>query len=379
MGQLRPVQAPSVFAHELVDRIPPNIKETVAGVDALYGAWLWRQFTKVVILRKNFRAIKDPEYTNLLARIRLGLAWDGKKDMTSAQSGDGSNYAEADFQTLHNRQLVGLPSEERALFADAPIVCATRVVRDVINYQLTLNHSRRTGNACHFYHSKDRFQKRPLNDDLQKPVWQIRSTHTKDALGKLPLSIGMKVMITENIALKACVVNGAEGILREIHYSTDSKGRRSVDCAYVEVKGAGVNLHPLGKDVVPIFPVSSSFKYEPQSGSVYKIARTQLPLVPAYAFTDYKSQGRSLERVIVDLNGARSLQSLYVMISRATSLNSMSVLRNFTPRTLHTRLGEDFRREFERLEELDALTKAAYGRSLADRALRVAVDEESLY
>ncbi|KAF8143072.1 hypothetical protein K438DRAFT_1634279 [Mycena galopus ATCC 62051] len=379
MGQLRPVQALSVFAHELVDHIPSNIRETVAGINALYGAWLWQQFTKVVILRKNFRALQDPEYTNLLARVRLGITWDGKQTMNARQSGDGQNYSEADFKTLHKRQLAGLPSADRDSFADAPIVCATRVVRDVINYQLTLNHSRRTGNTCHFYHSKDWYQKMELNEDMQRRVWQIRSTHTKDSLGKLPLSIGMKVMVTENIALKASVVNGAEGILREIHYSLDSKGCRTVDCAYIEVKGAGVNLHLLGPDVVPIFPVSASFKYEPHSGTVYKISRTQLPPVLAYTFTDYKLQGRSLQRVIVDLNGARSLQSLYIMISRATSLGSMSVLRNFTPRTLHTHLGEDFRREFERLEDLDALTKVAYERSLADRMQLAAAEREGLY
>ncbi|KAJ7878351.1 hypothetical protein B0H14DRAFT_2342007, partial [Mycena olivaceomarginata] len=140
---------------------------------------------------------------------------------------------------------------------------------------------------------------------------------TKDALGKLPLSIGMKVMITENTALKARVVNGAEGILREIHYSVDEKGRRFMDCAYVEIEGSNVNMHQLGKDVVPVFPVPSVFPYEPVAGRRFNVSRTQLPLVPSYAYTDYKSQGRGLKNVIVDLNGARSLQSLYVMISKS--------------------------------------------------------------
>ncbi|KAJ7797055.1 hypothetical protein B0H14DRAFT_2390143 [Mycena olivaceomarginata] len=36
MGQLRPVQASSVFARELVDKIPPSIKETERGISALY-------------------------------------------------------------------------------------------------------------------------------------------------------------------------------------------------------------------------------------------------------------------------------------------------------------------------------------------------------
>jgi hypothetical protein len=55
-----------------------------------------------------------------------------------------------------------------------------------------------------------------------------------------------------------------------------------------------------------------------------------------------------------------SLQSVYVMLSRATSLKSIAVLRAFNPRTLNSRLGEEFRVEFARLEELDALTTAAW-------------------
>ncbi|KAJ7656087.1 hypothetical protein DFH06DRAFT_899129, partial [Mycena polygramma] len=55
------------------------------------------------------------------------------------------------------------------------------------------------------------------------------------------------------------------------------------------------------------------------TGESFSICREQLPLLPAYAYTDYKSQGRSLKWVIVDLNGCHSLQSVYVMLSRATS------------------------------------------------------------
>lgn len=74
MGQLRPVNAQSLFAHDLVSKITPKVKESGDGINSLYGAWLWREFRKVVILRKNFRAQHDPEYTNLLARVHMGLA-----------------------------------------------------------------------------------------------------------------------------------------------------------------------------------------------------------------------------------------------------------------------------------------------------------------
>ncbi|KAJ7126129.1 hypothetical protein C8R44DRAFT_618505 [Mycena epipterygia] len=332
------------------------MRETSNGVDALYGAWIWRQVQKVVILRKNWRAATDPEYTNLLARIRLGVAWDGKSNMTQQQKGDGINFHQSDFKTIHSRQLTGLLLDQQKQFENAPVVCATKVVRDLLNRELTRNYANKSRKMVHDYHARDRFNSCALDDRLQRCTWQVRSSITKDRVGKLPLAIGMKVMIVENVALKASAVNGAEGILREVKYSVDEKGRRYADCAYVEIQDAEVNMHPSGRNIVPIFPVKSYFPYTSPDGLTFSMARTQLPLLPAYAYVDYKSQGRSLPVVVVDLNGAKSLQSFYVMLSRATSLQSIAVLRGFNPKTMSNRLGQEFREEFERLEVLNTAT-----------------------
>ncbi|KAJ6601231.1 hypothetical protein DFH09DRAFT_900651, partial [Mycena vulgaris] len=56
MGQLKPVLAKSLFSHDLVGQLVPNTTETADGQAALYGAFLWRMVSKVVILRKNWRA-----------------------------------------------------------------------------------------------------------------------------------------------------------------------------------------------------------------------------------------------------------------------------------------------------------------------------------
>ncbi|KAJ7929439.1 hypothetical protein B0H13DRAFT_1596256 [Mycena leptocephala] len=146
-------------------------------------------------------------------------------------------------------------------------------------------------------------------------------------------------------------------ILREIHYSTDEKGRRYADCACVEIKSSNVGIHPLRKDLVPIVPMVSIFEYIADTGLKYHVGRKQLPLLPAYAYTDYKAQGNSLQRVVVGLNGAGSLQSLYVVISRGTSLNARSTFRSTT---LYGRFGQDVRDELAGLEVLDARTRTEY-------------------
>ncbi|KAJ7082094.1 hypothetical protein B0H15DRAFT_785937 [Mycena belliarum] len=352
--------AHSLFSHELVNHISASTRETCAGVDALYGAWLWREFTKVVILRKNFRAVGDPEYTNLLARIRLGAAWDGRSQMNGLQRGDGRNFTSSDYNTVRGRQLQGLSPDEQASFANAPIVCSTKVVRDLLNRELTRDYANKARRPVHDYYCKDSFNGLPLNEELQARTWQLRSSLTKDSLGRLPLAIGMKVMIMDNIALQASIVNGAEGILRSINYSTDAKGRRFADWVYVEVPHSGVHFEGLGPNIVPIIPQKSYIKYRSEAGLSFTIHRNQLPLLPAYAYIDFKSQGRSLPIVIVDLNGCRSLQSVYVMLSRATSLKTVAVLRSFKPGVLNSRLGQEFRVEFAWLEQLDALTKSQW-------------------
>ncbi|EGO18446.1 hypothetical protein SERLADRAFT_350232, partial [Serpula lacrymans var. lacrymans S7.9] len=44
---------------------------------------------------------------------------------------------------------------------------------------------------------------------------------------------------------------------------------------------------------VPVFPAPTTFKYKINETS-HSISRRQLPMLPAFAFTDYKFQGRSL-------------------------------------------------------------------------------------
>lgn len=81
------------------------------------------------------------------------------------------------------------------------------------------------------------------------------------------------------------------------------------DCAYSE----------LGNEEV----VGVNEQLEPDPSL---LSRTQIPLIAGYAITVHKSQGMTLDRVIVNLRDAFEPSQIYVALSRARSLKGLSVV-----------------------------------------------------
>ena len=180
------------------------------------------------------------------------------------------------------------------------------------------------------------------------------SNLTNDTLGVLPLVPGMKVMVTDNVAMRGGVANGCQGILQDIKYEINEYGERRAVCAYVHVPGSKVHAPGLPADVIPILPEKTNFKYTVPDQKAFNVTRSQLPLLPAYAFTANKIQGQSLQH---DLKSARGTQALYVMISRAVSLNNLAVTCWFPSTNVNRRLSQAYRNEFDRLNILDEKTR----------------------
>jgi len=276
--------------------------------------------------------------------------------------GDGRNYCQSDYDVLCARWIQVLQAEDpNALkaFADAPIIVNEKVNRDALNVRAVRSFATKTQQVAHMYHSRDRYHRSALQGEDRVRMWRVPSRISKDSLGMLPLVPGMRVMVTENVATSAGVANGAEGVLKEVKYELDAEGNRYAVCAYVHIPGCKLHAPGLAPEIVPILPSLTTFTYK--AGEMkFNVSRTQLPLLPAYAYTDYKAQGRSLAKVLVDLSTCRTLQSVYVMLSRAGSLQDIAIVRWFPPKKINQRLQEEFRVEFERLRELDKATKIRF-------------------
>lgn len=378
-GQLKPVRASTLYNHALINNPGLQHIRDASGVTNLLGVYLWRQVETVVKLTKNQRQAANPAYGALLDRVRVGQCRSRRDHETGAR---------ADTEILYQRVLQQVQKIDPSVFkkfADAPVIVGTKALRDHINARIIAHKARAMNVTVHAYHARDKINGVAASGEVQKGLWKLQSNVCEDSLGKLPLFPGMKVMIRENLAFSRRLVNGAEGVVTDIIYE-ECDNVRYPTVVYVRVPGSGKVSDDLEEDIVPVFPETVHFKCtfnEGERKTAKSISRQQLPLIPAYAYTDYKSQGKSLTHAIVDIESAHSLQGIYVMLSRVRSLDGLLLLRPFSMAKLCVRLSQELRQELARIDNLANLTTARY-RSSAEgeghrRASHAYVAEEADY
>ena len=140
-------------------------------------------------------------------------------------------------------------------------------------------------------------------------------------------------------------------------------------CVYVKFDGATWQLDGAPEPgLYPVYPARKVWKLDAKRKKpVLKIARTQLPLAPAYAITAHGSQGKTLPAALVDFNVDKRTDVTFgtVAASRVRSREDVLILRR---RTIEReREGRDCKgcpgRPFERwLYTRGAPAEAATGR-----------------
>ena len=170
----------------------------------------------------------------------------------------------------------------------------------------------------------------------------------------LETKLGMPVILLANINPKAGLVNGSQG--RIVRYEQheplmEERQRRlqaSGEFGHLEeheiVSWTEQQVPDFPLPVVefengaecPVYPVCQDTELgDPAPFSV--VARTQIPLLPAWAITIHKSQGMTLEKVVVNLDHSFEPQMAYVALSRARSLNGLKVVSSVSLEVLQER------------------------------------------
>ena len=129
---------------------------------------------------------------------------------------------------------------------------------------------------------------------------------------EVDITIGMEVMVTFNVSTDLDVANGTRGQVvdivvdarEEISASNTQTKVLQYPPVYILIRMLHTKadaLNGLESGILPITPLTKTFSVVTASSKKITVTCQQLPITPAYAFTDYCSQAQTIEHCIVDL------------------------------------------------------------------------------
>lgn len=276
-----------------------------------------------------------------------------------------------DVEMLNGRLLktAGL-ADDKDVWKKAPMIVSSNAVKDALNEQCASQFAKDTCQQLHWYYAVDQRSsgKGKNPKDIEDPILLARlcslhSGKTKYRLGKIPLVIGMPVLVSQNYDVQGGIVNGSHGTVREIRYTIDNAGNRHLTSCIVDIpNSSGEPMLSLPPKTFPILVDTQTMNFtHPHTRRSISISRSQVPIVPAFAMTAHRAQGQTFDHVIVDLESCQGTEAPYVMVSRASSLEGLLVLRSFQSRKIMCSLSQDARVERCRVNRLRLRTLIKYG------------------
>ena len=310
--QLNPVGDQAVFK-------PPS-----SGYEALAGS-LWAQLFQLYELTEIVRQKTDPEFAEILSRVRIGQTTDADIDALKQLQNTSTDHFPQDALHIYltNKQV----SEYNYLKIDSLVEKITITAADSKRETLTNR----------------------VNVTISSP--NIYET------GNLPSSLtiakGARLMLTKNIDLSDHLVNGAIGTLECFHIdpSQPLHGTLFVKFDSDNAGSQAKQSNPINlRHTVPIRVTTVKFTLTSQCPVA--VERTMFPVVLAYAVTAHKSQGGTHEHLVADLKLPPTMKTVqqgqtYTILSRATSREGL-LLHNFS--------SEKIKVNQSALEEMDRMT-----------------------
>jgi len=228
-------------------------------------------------------------------------------------------------------------------WADASLITPQHAVRAQWNQASLQKACSENGQRLLICHVEDTIKNQPLSLRERYALVERSTSHRrwkrKDLPDTIKLAIGMKVMVTSNIATDLDITNGARGSVVDIILSAEEPPLGDVcvvelkhlpQCVLVKLnRTRAARLDTLDDGVIPIFPAKSSMQITLKR-KTKTVTRFQYPITAAYCFTDYRSQGQTIPRIIVDIasppTGKLSLFNLYVALSRSSGQETLRLL-----------------------------------------------------
>jgi len=293
----------------------------------------WKLHFKMYRLTQKMRSLDDPNFSALCDRI-------------------GVNYLEEEHESTLKDRITQCPNEEsNDSFKEgklAIIVCDNAKREEINDTKLLL-----IENDSTIFEAKDVCRNADRYD--KAAVMNLPYTRTGSLPDRLEVKVDAPVMLTVNTDKSDGLTNGSRGYVVDI-----DEEREIVWVKFSRTTGSKASVIGRHKyefrgefGAVPIKKMKASFSVNPARNSI-RIQRSQFPLVLAYAITAHKSQGQTLEEVIVDFSGkGRSAPgSFYVAVTRVKKLSNL-FLRSFDRSMIKTSVAV--------MTELSRLDRNGYG------------------
>ena len=332
--------------------------------DLKTGRMMYEEFTTVVVLREQVR-VTDIEWRNFLRRLRKGAVKEEDLVMLRTLLITSPECPLADFTS--------------GIWGNMSLVTPRHAVRTEWNVSAIEKHCKQSQQRLFICRAQDTIRGRPLSiveryAAATRGQGQGKRQKKNDLPETVQLSIGMKVMVTQNVETDLDITNGARGTIVDIILHPDEPplpNENTVELvhlpSYILVKldrTRVTQLEGLSLGIIPVEPTSKSFAItvnvegKAQSRTV---KRQQFPMTAAYAFTDYRSQGQTIPCVLVDIasppTGGLSLFNLYVALSRSSGRSTIRLLRDFNDEIFKAAHDPELLAEDDRLDYLDEVTK----------------------
>ncbi|CAF1467844.1 unnamed protein product [Adineta steineri] len=325
------------------------------------------QINCVIKLSQQMRT-EDERYRELLERLRQG------------------DCNLQDYELLLTR-VVGQPSVSslrESPWNEAPILAYRNEVRTQLNNKAAVHNAAQLGHQLMVCVAQDTCRGKAIEDPiLMKKLLELSDSKTEHLPGLLPFVPEMPVILTQNLAIELGLINGINGIFRQLVYEADSVSIDALSNTYpnntqyvhrplyalIEIARSKIecNLETLQPKIVPVPLMEQTFrvdvtnilpkKKKPESNqkAMLSIKRRALPVVPACCIITHKSQGQTLSKAVIDLklpNETEDIAAVYVLLSRLKQLIDVAILRPFDYEVLRIKPSKSQVAEIERLDKL---------------------------
>ena len=323
--QFAPVHETSLLVSKPMD--PALAPLSQASISHHQGCTLWHMFKTVVLLEEQVRTRDDPQLGALLDRVRAGLQTEQDLHLLNTKLVDRSRIA---FHT--------------GLRAITPL----NRNRWSLNMQAVVDWARFNKRHISVFVSTHSWRRSTLSQGEIADTIEQGDDSNCNVPGIFFYAQGMPVVVNKNIYTGLRIVNGAEFTAADVipdhkypgyHLADDVtihfgpplaillRSRDTESLAVPTLPAGTVLIRPISQTLDPANP---RFKFLSA-----KCTRRGLPVVPAFALTDYKAQSKTFAEVLLELRGHRMVNgepskcdftSLYVQLSRCTTLRGVKLL-----------------------------------------------------